>query len=523
MSRGSIFQLITQDDYTDKYFTAIDLLTCRLKAIGKNRVPTMKDIEQTHILYIKSNYTPYVSVVSDYVKTSSCSNSTNKLGQSEGVVEFAIPNFGHFTSDIAVHVRFDPLGNKTAYLNNDEPTTQTPLYKYCAYPGIRLFKKVELLSDNILVDRYEPDDVLAYKNFFVGSNHKPGWDKCYGQNEIQQATYNNRNFIGYLNYSNGAQTPKLYQEGFDMFIPLKFWFCEDISQALLNDSTPQTQRKIRITLAPITDIIQTLVYSVENNDPPPNITQLGTQIVPLPIQYHNMSLTLYANNIYTYACIYDIINNENVFNLIRVHKNHIASLNSASDNILLNQLNYPCEYLSIGFRNKNNKRDFDRWHLMGSDYINPDPNNINAMYVPNIIWNNNLNIRQLISHQVIKFTSYNNIIENIGLTVYGGITIYPTLPHNFYNDYMPVRYHKYSSVISPYDNNIFLLTFCLYPGKFEPSGYFNLSTSREIYLNYTFKDEYSDMVSQSYEMVTCMSALNFLIRDKNSLRLKYTM
>ena len=524
MSRSSVFQLISQDSCIDNFFTAYSYLSTRINKLKNNNInPTIKDIEASHRLFIKNQYIPYVTLLSDYVKVSPVSSSNNTLGISGGTIEFVLPNTGHFTSDLVLHISFGELGNINAYLNDEVPTANQPLYRYCAYPGIRLLEKVELISDNLLIDSYVPEDVIAYKNFFVRNSHQSGWDRVYGQDEVRKGSYNNKNFIGILNYSNGFQTPKLYHEEFNMFIPLRFWFCEDVSESIMNSNITNSQRRIRITLSNITNIIQSLTYNIENNNPPPNVVHYSTEITPLPIKTHKMSVTLYANNLFTNPEIYNIIKNELVFNLIRIHKHQITSLESEKDNILLNKLNFPCEYIMMGFRNKNNKNDFDRWHLMGSNYLTSDPNHLNSIYVPTIVWNKALQIRQLISHQITEISDINNIIKNIGITIYGGIILYPTLPYNFYSDYVPIKYNKNSLNCSPRDKNMFLISFCPYPGKFETNGYYNLSTSREIYINYEFKNEYSDIVNNAYEMVLSASSLNFLIYKDDSIRLKYTM
>jgi len=245
MSNPGIFSLVTQDDKTDSYFTAYDLLEQRLNNILRttNSQPTIEDIENTHIVFVKSKYYPYVAVASEYAKAGTTSGVLNRTSTN---ITFTLPSYGDFTNDLVLHLRLNAVGNKSDYLNNIEPTEQKPLYKYCSYPGIRALELVEFRTGSTLIDSYLPEDVIAYKNFFVSRNHKAGWERCYGQDEVQQATYNSRSFTGVLNYSNGYQTPKLYHETFDMFIPLHLWFCEDVSNALINGMEAASERKINI-------------------------------------------------------------------------------------------------------------------------------------------------------------------------------------------------------------------------------------------------------------------------------------
>ena len=521
MSSSGVFTLVTQDDISDSYFTAYSYLNSRLQSIQATGVsPTLEDIEKTHIVFVKSKYYPYVAIASEYTKIGGAANVIGKTGPS---ITFTLPSYGDFTNDLVLHVRIYPVGNKNAYLTNIEPTETTPLYRYCAYPGIRLLESVELRSSGgVLIDSYLPEDVLAYKNFFVSRDHKAGWERCYGQDEVQSATYNSRSFTGVLNYSNGYQTPKMYHDYLDMFIPLHFWFCEDVSNALINYNTATSQRVVKIQFTNIENILQTLIYD-NTGTGDIRISPSGTTIVPLPINNLVFQASLYVNQLYTYSNISDIMRRDFNFNLIRVHKRQITGLQNPSDLILLNQLQYPGEYLCIGFRNKANNEDFDRWHLMGSDYLTEDTYQARSLYVPAIIWNSEHSIRQLVTREAIQATSLNNIISDIELTTSAGISIYPKLSRSFFNDYLPIRYNKNSAVVSPYDNNMLLITFCFYPGKFNPSGYFNLSTTRELHIKYWLNADYSDTYNYNYEVVICMSALNFLYRQGDNLVLKYTM
>jgi hypothetical protein len=77
--------------------------------------------------------------------------------------------------------------------------------------------------------------------------------------------------------------------------------------------------------------------------------------------------------------------------------------------------------------------------------------------------------------------------------------------------------------VSPSDTSSFLVNFCLYPGKFNPSGYYNLSAGREMYINYSLKPAAADIEGGDAEMVISMSALNFLIRKGDKISLRYSL
>jgi len=515
MSQGAIFKLVLRDERFDKFFTASDYLRQRFDAIRAKRKaageanvqPTFVDIERSHILYIHAAYRPYVSVASEYARVKASGDGTASIGPSGGTLQFTFPIYGHFTSDMAVHVRFKAIGSPTATV----PSAATPYLRYCALPGVRMFKKVELRSDQVLIDDYVPDDVVAYSKFFVHADQRTGWDRCHGQQEAREAVYLANGFTGSLMYRDGVQTPKLFQEGFDIYVPLQFWLCRDAAHALLNDLIPNSQRTVTCELAPLKDLVQALLPSAAN----PGVLEP----TDLPISKLGIEVDLYVNGLYVNPEIHDVFASRIGFSLIRVHRRQVNQLQNASDAFLLDQLKFPAEYLMVGVRSRRLVNDFDRWWLMGTPRQRTDANKLIA---PAMIWNAALSICQLVCREAVEVTTLENGIDTIGVTAHG-IEIFPQLPSPFYNAYMPIRYAENSMVVSPVDTSAFLVNFCLYPGKFNPSGYYNLSAGREMYINYTLKPVASDINGGDAEMVISMSALNFLMRKGDKIHLRYAL
>lgn len=515
MSQGAVFKLVLRDERFDKFFTASDYLRQRLDAIRAKRKaageanvqPTFIDIERSHILYIHAAYRPYVSVASEYARVKASGDGTASIGPSGGTLQFTFPIYGHFTSDMAVHVRFKAIGSATA----TAPTAATPYLRYCALPGVRMFKKVELRSDQVLIDDYVPDDVVAYSKFFVQADHRLGWERCHGQQELREATYLANGYTGSLMYRDGPQTPKLYQESFDIYVPLNFWLCRDAAHALLNDLIPNSQRTITCELAPLKDIVQALV---------PSTTAAGVlDAVELPFAKVGIEADLYVNGLYVNPEVHDIFASRIGFSLIRVHRRQVNQLQNASDAFLLDQLKFPAEFLMVGLRARNLAADFDRWWLMGRRRQRTESN---KLYGPVLIWNSELQIIEFVAREAVEATTLENFVDTIGVTAHG-IEIFPQLPSAFYNAYMPIRYAENSMVVSPSDTSAFLVNFCLYPGKFNPSGYYNLSAGREMYINYSLKPAAADIEGGDAEMVISMSALNFLIRKGDKISLRYSL
>lgn len=512
-SNGGVFSLVVRDSRFDSFLDASDYLRKRLDAIrvgrraaGQQNVqPTFIDVERTHVLFIHAAYRPYVATAAEYTKVQPSGDKTGSITDSGGTCVFAFPIFGHFTSDMALHVRVSPIGSLSAAA----PTAQTPYLRYCALPGVRLLDLVEFKSDQVLVDDYTPDDVIAYSKFFVQADSRDGWERCNGQQALQEADYLANGYTGCLMFRDGPQTPKLYQPGFDMFIPVQFGFCQDASSALLNDLIPNTQRTVVVHFSRLSSIVQALIPD------PQDATRLIT--TPLPFTSLKLDINLYVNNLYVNPEIHDIFASRVGFTLIRVHRRQKNQLQSSQGSFLMDQLKFPAEYFLLGFRDRSLATDFDRWYLMGSI---PPRTNANTLVTPAAIWNSNLQVYQLVVRVATEVSALASIVDTLGVTAHG-VTMYPELPSVFYSSYLPVRYFMNSLVVSPMDPGAFMVSFCLYPGKFNPSGHYNLSAGRELYINFKLLNE--SISPGSAEMVTSMSALNFLVRRGDTVALRFSM
>ncbi len=170
----------------------------------------------------------------------------------------------------------------------------------------------------------------------------------------------------------------------------------------------------------------------------------------------------------------------------------------------------------MGFRDRANAANFDQWHLFGRARTRTDST---ALLTPGAIWNADLNIYQLVCRTATETSTLDPIVSNFKLTAHG-IDLYPNVPANFFGTYLPQRYFAGTTVVAPEDTSAYLATFCLYPGQFNPSGYYNLSAARELYLTYG-----SDSIDSenAAELVVSMSALNFLIRKGDKVHLRYAL
>jgi hypothetical protein len=527
MSQGGVFNLVLRDERFDSIFTCSDFLRERLdriradrKARGERNIqPTFVDIERTHMLYVRSDYRPYVAIASEYSKVKPTGDVTSFLGQAAGTLQFTLPTFGHWTSDIVLHIRIEAIGSLAAFAASAIPTAAVPLLRYCAYPGLRIVKKAEFKSAQVLIDDYTTDDSVAYSKFFVPDDARVGWDRCHGQQETRTATYAANGYTGVLNYSQGAQTPSLAQPALDLFIPLQFWMTLDASRALLNDLIPNSQRQIIIELASLSEIIQALLPTPS---PSPSVPA-GFAVTPLPFDRVPIVANLYVNSLYTDPTIYDVFASRIDFGLIRVHRRQVDKLQTPFGRLLMSQLKYPAEFFMTTARDRNFINDFDRWALGGSLFPRPITS---ALFVPTYIWNTTLGIAQLVVRLAVASSTLEPFIHSLGVTAHG-VEIYPKLPASFLNAYLPIRYMEKSAIVAPTDSSAYLIPFCLYPGRQAVSGYYNLSVGREFYIIYdvipTIVNDLAGFSSNQYEIQTSMMGLNFIVRRGDALVVRFNL
>jgi len=102
-----------------------------------------------------------------------------------------------------------------------------------------------------------------------------------------------------------------------------------------------------------------------------------------------------------------------------------------------------------------------------------------------------------------------------------GIPIYNKFPVGFYNAYLPLTYGGHN-IRTPKDCGAVMITFCLYPGTYQPSGHINVSRAREFYLDYECTDIIGGEGGKTGSLVIVASAINFLLISDGSAVLRYS-
>lgn len=337
---------------------ATELLEKRLKAIREQRAglpdpnPTLVDIEKTHLLFMNAHFKPFAAIGYEYNRVQPNSGAA----QFGGRVQYNIPQFGDFFSDMGLHVQVNSVSATSAqWTAAGNQAANAPTVRYCDYPGERLLTRVQMEVNGNPLDEYYSEMYNAYRQFTVQPNKLDSWKRCMGQ-ELQQSAYlgqtQGSNVRTSVQVSDGAQTPKTTQTTLEMFVPLMFWFNKDPRLAIPSVSIPQGQRYINLELATVAQMLVALNTGLAAL-PTANGGLTNDATVQLTAGGGTPTIAradLYINNIFVNPDVHDIFIARIGFSLIRVHRRHNVTVNVGQQSTQLTNLKWPIESLFVGFR-----------------------------------------------------------------------------------------------------------------------------------------------------------------------------
>lgn len=500
MSNPGPFQLIANDGKIDNILQRTKELNRKLGEICliSGEKPSLNEISQTHVIFPYKTFKPFVAIAHQYERKPAGKYPNKKLGCT---IEFNIDQVGDFIGDMVVHIRFSAIGDVNADL-----VTGTR-YRYCDYPGMRLAKKVRFNVNNNPIDEYNDYDTIMYNNFEVQEDKRAGWDRCMGHDRgVVGTLYQSQPQINECKLvKNGAQTFKTYQEPLDLWIPLLFWFCEDPSQFLPSINIPNGQRRVIIDLAAYTDIIQAGVLSTDING---NIT-----INPVDAPTLNIEIAdLYVNNLHVNPEIKDIFISKIGFNLIRVNRSNSITLNQTKGLVKFPEFKLPIETIYFGFRpfeNVTGESNFDNWFklckLTMDKYcslilipLDPGPGT-EPTASPTIYYEET------------------PVVDKIGFEV-SGIKLYELIYESFYRNYIPYKYKDCCEVITPKNGCAYMVSWSMRPGKYQPTGYINISRAKEFRLNY---ESSTISPTNQVELLVSGKGINFMFISDGTASLRF--
>ena len=239
MAVGAVYQIIANQGKMDNLLTANKFLQTRIQQIvcAKKRLangntnadvlPSLSDIEKTHILFVNAKYKPFVTTAMEYYKQSYGAQvaygSTN--------LQIQIPQFGDFFADMALRVTISavtttagnvpvlpgPIGQVTVAgtdprqlitttagtggqyyrftqqytdlaenlltptIGNVPGSVVNNYVRYCEYPGVRLFAETRFEVSAARLDVYSSLAQIVVAKKSINPGKVNAWKKLVGQ------------------------------------------------------------------------------------------------------------------------------------------------------------------------------------------------------------------------------------------------------------------------------------------------------------------------------------------------------
>lgn len=533
MSTGGVFMIITNDGRQDKILLATELLQKRISNIkaakeASNKAgttqgdttPTLMEIEQTHVLFVNAHFKPFAAIGFEYTVVRPTGNV-----QFGNDVQFSLPQFGEFLADAMIRV-VTKASTVTPGVNATLEGVNSPVLRWCDFPGERILQQVKIDINGNPLDQYNWETYVFHRQFELLPNKRLGWSRAMGQqvaddailDEDAHATSLSNEF--HIAVTQGPQTWKSRsQEGLELMVPLMFWFNKDPRVALPSVAIPFGQRYITVTLAQadqlmyirdrgaaITEGKEALEYSN------------GTSTFSTP---DINSMELYINNLFVLPEIHDIYIKRVGFSLIRVYRRQITNLTKSQDEIRLNAMKWPIEYMYIGASPSSNTPHFAHWHRFAvpskQQYDLP-----NFLSSATSYHYNSGNVTATAASVTATGYVYNQVFDTFRIRLQG-VNLYNDYSSMFYNTYLPLAYGGIN-INTPEDVGLLFVPFCIYPRIYQPSGYINVSRAREfdaIY-NSSWIGSSNGSSQNTANMLVQGSAINFLIIAQSNASLRYS-
>jgi hypothetical protein len=223
----------------------IEAVRCAKELAGRGNLE-YDDVSKLANCVVASRYVPYISVLGQYVQSNI--KGSNSFGST---INVELKSAGSdFTGDTVVYVEFNPFGDENG----------TTYYRWCDFPGVRLFREVSLQINGQTKDKYTYQNVIEIYDHELSSNQRLGFERAVGQQQAKDARfYNEDSQVTYAQkIYDGPQNYKKYQPKLIMGIPLWFFFCRNPATPLNNDYVSDKNRTIQISIAELKDLVHAL-------------------------------------------------------------------------------------------------------------------------------------------------------------------------------------------------------------------------------------------------------------------------
>ncbi len=520
MSTGGVFQLISNDGRMDKLLLANAVLRDNINTVRAQRTaageadtnPTLADLERSHVLFVNAHFKPYVALSFQYFKVS----ANNVTFGSD--VSISIPQYGDFFTDMVANI---VVTAPTAALSPPATLAEdVAVFRHCDYPGERIFDKVSFEVNSNPIDSYTSESYVLHRQFNVPQDKMVAWKRCMGQELPNHAAPMWASAAGapvgkrvLTDVYDGYQTYKATHQDLVLWVPLLFWFNQDVRLAFPSVSVPYGQRFVTFSLTQSQNIYRCILNPATQTA----VNTLGPATLSTP---QISTFDLYINNLFVIPEVHDIFIDRVAFMLVRVHRQQTQNLNKAQDSIHLVQLKWPVETFMFGFQPTVNRAHNSTLNSIGAESSSAHSahsGDMETWHVYGQVSNSWGTTVQGAGGNGLYVTEVAPHITTLQLQAHS-VDLFGQFPAQFFNAYIPFKFGG-AAITAPTDPGLYLYSFSLYPMQYQPSGHFNTSRARELYLNYE-----SSYVTSSNTATLFLEAraINFLLISEGSCSLRYS-
>ncbi|KAG2811492.1 hypothetical protein PC116_g18213 [Phytophthora cactorum] len=474
--------------------------------------PSLADLERTHVLFVNAHCKPYVAIAFQYFKQSA-NNVT--LGSEVAIL---IAQYGEFFADMVANVVIrSPTTSLTRGTKSLTPSDVT-LYRHCDYPGERIFDEVRFEVNSNPIDSYHRETCVIHRQLHVPTDKMVAWNRYMGQEEpstgvapVPDASSMTTPVTARVKHQvyDGYQTWKPSHRYLVLWVQLLFWFSTNISLAFPSDSVPYGQRFITFRLTQMQNLYHQIINPAAQADDAKALMLSTPQI---------STFNLYINNMFVLPEVHDIFIDRVAFTLIRVLRRQTQNLNKSSDSIHLVQLKWPIETLTFGFQPTINRAVNPLRETLGSQAttVSPHMEDWHRFCTVTNTWLTDGAVTGAGAMNIKYETAH---ITKLQLQAHS-VDLFAGFPAQFFNSYIPYQFGG-AGITAPTDTGLYFYSFTLHPTQYQPSGYFNASRARELYLDYT-SSFISSEGGRTAKFFVHAKAINFILVSEGSCSLRYS-
>lgn len=393
--------------------------------------------------------------------------------------------------------------------------------------GLKYFHNNVFKVDDNNISEYHSMALVNFRERRLGPTIRKAFDRLIGQEEAFEEISENHIAEGktssgfavggvqptygrqYVRKANGLQTPKPVHLSTKLIIPCIHWFNLERKTSLPVVCMPDGKLIISVAASPLSHLffpaaslyIQETIHAYSNaggaNGTQADPHQIINRRIPFVIPLSKVAegdccsrnVSLVTCNILLDELIHLMIISRIGFNLITLvrEENIIINILEANNELRVNQLKWPTEYLHINdqpYANFDHSKPetAENWWRCGhqtkydaSDFVHHTRKNTIAGPA-NTYWKESLQIGCRYERHV------QDVIRTLGVNIYDTYFYSKENRREFYSHYLPYAYSN-GYICGDTQHNSMFITFSNIPGPHQPAGFVNLSKTKELFLD----------------------------------------